>query len=114
MKFKTHEELTAYILETYLEFGKYSIHDKSMHDAFELGVEDFEDFEDAVKLLVEAMNHPNEHLRAYDYAYVGAAVKAPFEKRIMEMSDPEYDAWSEQIQSLCDGKDDLFVYLTEV
>lgn len=118
MKFDNHEELSKYIFEQYLTFGKYSTHDKAMYDAFELGVETMADFKKAARLLSEAMDNPHPHLDAGDYAFVGRCAQTrAIEAFLMSLDNDEYEAWCTEIEAIVgegEGKETLCLELTEV
>jgi hypothetical protein len=117
MKFNNHKELSEYIFEVYMEFGKYSIQDKCCYNAFELGVKTLENHKAAAILLNEAMKNPHKNLDEYDYTFVGCSVKVAVEKLICELFETEgeeaFETWFAEIAELIDN-DNLFRELTEI
>jgi hypothetical protein len=113
MKHTTKKELLDHIFETYLLFGTYSIRDKGMYDAFDLGIKDMKGLKKTATLLAEIIKDGHPHLTSYEISFVGEAAKECIGKEIELMSEEQYETFQNEIEEICGSAADLFCRITE-
>jgi len=123
VKIKTTQEYLDYIFPIYMEFGTYSIQDKSSVEAFEFGIKSLDDVKLIARIIVDAANEGHDHLEAYDIAWPTRSVGNEASQLLLnlwEEGEEAFDVFCDEITEICSVisnkrfAEDIMCNLTEV